>query len=259
MHRTLKLSINKYGSFNMRRAINKIYNSICRRKIARTLPGIMKELDAYKKLSDTTGTQWITLWYAVSGILKHKPSFILESGTGSSTLVLAATVKKLMHEDPTYTGQITSMESIKEWYEIAAKNLPEQYKDVAEIVYGPREEFSFGMFRGLIHGNIPHRNYDFVFLDGPSFKDEKGMSFCADVFKVMEFSEASQINGVIDGRRSAAYVIQSMFGSSAARYYHSMFASRFTIPNVDLKKSEPKHDFSTNIFGKLTFCLYRRP
>ena len=70
----------------------------------------MKELDDYKKLSDTTGTQWITLWYAVSGILKHKPSFILESGTGSSTLVLAATVKKLMHENPTYTGQITSME-----------------------------------------------------------------------------------------------------------------------------------------------------
>ena len=29
------------------------------------------------------------------------------------------------------------------------------------------------MFRGLIHGNIPHRNYDFVFLDGPSFKDEE--------------------------------------------------------------------------------------
>ena len=241
----------------MRRAINKVYNAICRRRIHRTLPGIMQELEEYKKLSNTTGTQWITLWYAVSGIIENKPRYILESGTGSSTLVLSATVKKLMEQDSGYKAQIISMESIEEWYNIAAKNLPAKYRDVAQIVYGPREEFLFGMFRGLIHGNIPENDYDFVFLDGPSFSDDKGMSFCADVFKVMEFSNAKTINGVIDGRRSAAYVIQSMFGSNNASYYHSVFASKFKLPNIDLKKVDPSNDFRTNLFGKLTLTLYR--
>jgi hypothetical protein len=241
----------------MRRAINKVFNSICRRKIKNVLPDIMGELDDYKRVSDTTGTQWITLWYAVSGIMQNKPQFILESGTGSSTLVLAATVKKLMHEDPNYKAQIISMESVREWYDVAAENLPEKYRDVAQIVYGPREEFSFGMFRGLIHSNIPQYDYDFVFLDGPDYRDHKGLSFCADVFKVMEFSKSEMINGVIDGRRSSVYVIQSMFGVSHARYFRSMFASKFQIPNVDLNKISLSNDFKNNIFGKLTFTLFR--
>ena len=50
-----------------------------------------------------------------------------------------------------------------------SKNLP-AVKDVVQFK-GP-EEFSFGMFRGLIHGNIPHRNY-IVFLDGLALRTRK--------------------------------------------------------------------------------------
>jgi len=237
--------------------INKAYNLICKRRIKNVLPHIIDELDEYSKKSDTTGTQWITLWYAVSGILRHKPKFILESGTGSSTIVLAATVQRLMKEDPSYKGKIISMESYKEWYDVATNNLPNKYQEVVEIVYGPSEEYSFGMFRGIIHGNIPKHDYSFVFLDGPSFIDAKGMAFCADVFKIMEFTNAKVIHGVIDARRSSAFVIQTMFGVTAVRYFKSMFASQFSIPKVELDKWQPKNDFTNNIFGKLTFKMFR--
>lgn len=241
----------------MKYIINKIANYYCKFRLKRELPNIILELSEYGKSSDTTGTQWITLWYAVSGILKFKPKFILESGTGASTIVLAAAVQKLMHQDPSYYGKIVSMESYEEWYQVAKDNLPPKYKDLVELVYGPREEFTFGMFRGLIHSNIPHYDYSFVFLDGPSFIDEKGMSFCADAFKIMEFSKADIINGVIDARRSSAFVMQLMFGPRAAPHFKPLFASRFSIPRVDLRKWTAKKDFTGNIFGGLKLSMFR--
>ena len=78
----------------MRRLIQKGLNIFCRNRIERQLPGIREELKAYANDSDTTGTQWITLYLAIKGIMRHKPAHILESGTGSSTLVLASLVQK---------------------------------------------------------------------------------------------------------------------------------------------------------------------
>ncbi len=243
----------------MRKVVQRLYNKICRGRIERALPGIVAELATYSKGSDTTGTQWITLWFAVSGILKQKPAHILESGTGSSTLVLAATVHRLKRENPDYDGRITSMESVKEWYDIASVNLPEKYRDVVEIVLGPREKFEMGFFRGFIHSNIPKHDYSFVLLDAPKFWDENGVAFCADMFKVMDLSDAPVIHGVVDGRASSVLVLQTLFGTGAARYYHSLFAARFSIPRIhfrDTAFNTPK-DFSCSPSGRLSFTKFR--
>lgn len=79
----------------MRKVLQKIGNRYGRWRLERALPGIGHELRAYANGSTTTGTQPITMWLAVKGILRHRPRWILESGTGSSTLVLAAAVKRL--------------------------------------------------------------------------------------------------------------------------------------------------------------------
>ncbi len=47
------------------------------------------------------------------------------------------------------------------------------------------------MFRGYIHSNIPQKDYSFILIDGPAFQDEKGITFCADVFKIMEIFSIS--------------------------------------------------------------------
>ncbi len=244
----------------MRKAVQRTLNVYCRRKIFRLMPHLEQELSAYREASQTTGTQWITLWLAVKGILRHRPTEILESGTGSSTLVLAALVQKMRAEDPAYQGRITSMESVKEWHAIASANLPDKYTDVVEIILGPREKFEMGFFRGYAHSGIPHRDYSFVLLDAPSYSDDHGLSFCADVFKVMDISTSKVIHGVVDGRASSVFVLQTLFGVSSARYYHGRYAASFTAPKInfrDATNNTPRDWFCTP-FGRLVYRKFWR-
>ena len=244
----------------MRRLIQKGLNIVCRNKIERLLPGIREELRAYSNDSETTGTQWVTLYLAMKGIMRHKPTYILESGTGSSTLVLAALIQKMRATDPNYLGEITSMESVEKWYKIAIEKLPEKYSNVVEIVLGPRKKFEMGFFRGYVHSNIPTKDYSFVLLDGPNFIDDNGMAFCADVFRAMDLSNAKVIHGVVDGRTSSVFVIQTMFGFKVARYYHSVFVASFSIPSINFRdpSKKPTRNFKCSLGGRLSFMKFRK-
>lgn len=244
----------------MRKVVQKIGNRWCRWRLEHALPGIGDTLRRYAKGSDTTGTQPITMWMAVRRILRHRPAWILESGTGSSTLILAAAVHRLRREDPAYKGRIVSMESVPEWHAIAEANLPDPCRDVVEIILGPREKFEIAMFRGFVHGNIPKHDYDFVLLDGPRFWDERGLAFCADVFRAMELSNAPVIRGVVDGRASSVMVIQTIFGTGAARYWHARYAAAFALPNIDLTDAGlvTARDFRCSPLGRLSWVRFRR-
>jgi len=242
----------------MRKVIQKAMNRLAKRAIAWRVPDAVAEVSRYSKQSGTTGTQWITLWMAIDSIMKHKPEWILEAGTGASTVALAATLKQMRRNDPHYRGKIISMESLPEWHEVAVRSLPSKYDDVVEIVLGPREKFEAAMFRGYCHSNIPAHDYSFVLIDGPAFQDEKGIGFCADIFKVMELSTCPVIHGVSDGRASTVFVIQQLFGAHVAPYWHGLYATRFSIPKIDPRDASLKtpKDFKTTLTGKLRFAKF---
>jgi hypothetical protein len=243
----------------MRKVIQRTFNLLAKKSIKRQLPGVIEELEQYSKKSNTTGTQWITLWMAIKKITQNKPAWILESGTGASTLVLAATVARLRQQQPDYRGHIVSMESLPEWLETAKINLPEKYKDLVDIVYGPRIKYEMAMFRGYIHSNIPERDYSFILIDGPAFQDNDGIAFCADLFKIMEFSKAEVIHGVSDGRASTVWAIQQLYGHKACRYWHGLYAGHFSVPKINPKEATlntPKH-FKTHLNGLIEFIKFR--
>lgn len=235
----------------MRKAINRILKIYCKFRLKSALPEIEDKLRQYGKNSETTGTQWITLWLAVSEILKHKPLNILESGTGASTLVLAEAVRAIQRDDETYKAKIISMESVQKWYLVAKDNLPDDYSDIVEIIYGPRKKIEYALFRGYVHQNIPDRNYDYFFLDGPDFKDEFGTTFCADVIFVAQRTAKTTLRGVIDGRASTAFVLQTLLGVRSARYFVPNMACRFHFDTERLEKNFNSTDFSAGLSGRL--------
>ena len=235
----------------MRKPLNRVINHVCKKRLFHTLPEIEDKLLAYSKGSETTGTQWTTLWFAVDAILKTKPLHILECGTGSSTLVLAEAVRLLQIQDQSYHPLITSMESVDIWFETAKSNLPAEYSDIVEILYGPRKKFEWAMYRGYIHDNIPDRPFEFIFLDGPGYDDEFGTSFCADVLFVANNSKKERLTGVIDGRTSSAFVLQNIFGVGASRYFLPNMACKFNLDIGRLKKQHISTDFYSNLFGAL--------
>ena len=228
-----------------------LYSLWCRRRLFQALPGIEKEIADYSRRSNTTGTKFPTLWRAVRLILEENPLLILECGTGLSTIVLAAAVKQLRARIPGYAGRIVSMESVEHWFANARKNLPEKYADVVELVLGPRVKYEFLLFRGYCHSNIPPLDYDFVFLDGPSYEDDNGGSFCADVFHVVETSLAPVIRGVIDTRVSSVFVLQKVFGRRAVRYYPFTRTSDFTVKRQPFRVKISSRDFRSNVWGEV--------
>ena len=234
-----------------RKVLNKIYNMLCERWLNKALPSMKEELQEYFNGSSTTGTQPITLWFAVKEILKNKPKMILESGTGASTIVLSLAVKKLKAADPTYECQIVSMESVKDWYEVAKANLPAHHSDIVEIIYGPRQQFDVAMFRGYAHSNIPHHDYDFVFLDGPNFDDDRGTSFCADILYAYQISGKKTLRGVFDGRASSAFVVQTLFGKKSVTYFIPSLAGKFCIPKGKSFETFNTTDFRNGVSGRL--------
>lgn len=235
----------------MRKPLNRIWNYACKRKLISVLPGIEDKLRLYRKSSSTTGTQWITLWLAVNAITKIKPKNILESGTGASTLVLAEAVRVVQERDKNYKPLITSMESVERWCQIAKDSLPSEYSDIVEIIYGARKKFEWSLFRGYIHDSIPDRQYDFIFLDGPDYEDEYGTTFCADFLYVAEQSKQPVIHGVIDGRTSSAFVLQSLLGVKAARYFLPNLACTFTMHPHSIWRSFCSTDFHSTLNGRL--------
>ena len=238
-----------------RKVFNKLLNLVARYRLEKLLPEMRGELISYSKGSNTTGTQPITLYLAVRDILKYRPKKILECGTGASTVVLALALKKLKNDDPSYDGKIVSMESVEEWYKVAVRNLPEKLHDIVSIIHGPRIKYEIAMFRGYMHSNIPIDNYDFVFLDGPSFEDEFGTSFCADAIYVSEMRRDGILRGVIDGRASSAYVMQQMFGLKAVRYYLSLLSASFEIDTSKIRKKLNSTDMVSSVSGKLRLPL----
>ena len=215
------------------------------------LPSMESELAKYFKGSATTGTQPITLWLAVKTILNSKPSMILESGTGASSIVLSLAVKKLKSQNPDYECKIVSMESVKEWYDIAKANLPAHHMDTVEIIYGPRKKYEISMFRGYIHSNIPDYEYDFVFLDGPNFEDDKGTTFCADPLYVYLKSGKKSLTGVFDGRVSSAFVIQTLFGRKSVKYFTPSLAGTFRLEAGKSFEKFNSTDFKNLLAGRL--------
>lgn len=195
-----------------------LYNYYSEYQLFRSVPGLRKIFDDYKAKTNSTGTKFPTLYRAVKIIQKHRPEILLESGTGLSTIVLAETLRQLKARDSTYHPRIISMESIEKWHGMAVELLPDQYRSFVEIRLGPREKYEYSIFRGYCHTNIPNLDYDFVFLDGPSYSDPKGATSCLDAIKVRLSSRTNRIRTVVDTRVSSVFVMQCIFGGSVLKY-----------------------------------------
>lgn len=231
------------------------YHTYCKFIVFKKYPQLVKIIDDYKKLSKVTGTKFTTILMVIKFLEKEKPKYMLESGTGLSTVIYAHVMKELMKKTPNYEPKLISMESIEEWYDLAVKLMPKDYDEIVEIIFGPRKKYEFLMFRGYIHTNIPDYPYEFVFLDGPSYSDEYGSSFCADPLFLIMKKNINKLIGVIDTRVSSAYVIQNLFGLNSLTYFHLARSCNFILNKKNLFQKLNSLDFKYSLNGKIRLNL----
>ena len=232
----------------------KIYslnNLYCKYRLSKLVPGVRRVIDDYSAKTGSTGTKYPTLYHAVSKILTKKPKWILESGTGTSTLVLAEAVLRIKKKDPNFKCKIISMESVPKWHEMAKNLLPAKYNELVEIRLGERELFEYSMFRGYAHSNIPEHPYEFVFLDGPSYGDDKGATTCMDAIKARLMSSQNSISCVIDTRVSSVFMMQTIFGTHIVKYFPFHRTCSFEMMPLKPNPGISSGNFRSGLNGRL--------
>ena len=176
------------------------------------------ELDSYLKKSKSTGCNISDYLEIYRYVRKNKPLEILECGTGASTVVMAYAL--IENEKEGFKGRITSMESINEYLLMAKNLLPEHMSKYVDFVLSPVIEDSYALFRGMRYEKIPmDRNYDFIYVDGPSYICPKdgSITFDFDLIHVLKYSNIN-VSAIVDKRVTSCYVFQKVLGTDKVKY-----------------------------------------
>lgn len=172
----------------------------------------------YLAKSTSTGGEYTDYLALYQHVRTHKPREILECGTGVSTVVLA---HALMENEREFgiVGRIASMEDKKQWLDVAQELLPPHLTRYVDLVFSPRVEDGWYIYRGVRYDSVPDRPYDFVFVDGPDFDSlsDGQLTFDFDLIRVVEKAD-NPVYAIVDDRLSTSYVYQKVFGVSNVRY-----------------------------------------
>ena len=210
---------------------------------------LWKVLNDYMAKSKSTGCQYSDYWELYSFVRKNKPKEILECGTGVSTIVMAYAL--LENEKEGYNGRITSVESVKEYYEMAKEILPVHIAPYVDLICSPLIEDYYALFRGVRYKDVPlDRTYDFVYVDGPSYTapSDGTIAFDFDYLHIVKNSD-KPVYAIIDKRVSTCYVFQKIFGLEKVKY-NALIHLGFAGP---CSKEDIKHfvqKFPSSAFGK---------
>ncbi len=183
-----------------------------RNTIIRKYPDLWLELNDYLAKSVSTGCEFGDYLILYESIKKYKPKFVLECGSGVTTVVISqALLENSKEGNP---GKVVSLEENEMYHKHLLSILPNKYLDFAEIHLRRAVEKTRDMFRGVGYENIPKYDYDFVLVDGPDYMMKPHLSplvFNFDLIEVVEMS-SGPVRAILDTRTSTALVYFLVFG-----------------------------------------------
>lgn len=200
--------VRRYRLFIEKKAKKSIQNNL----------GLWKELENYLKKTGSTGCSFSDYLILYSYIRKYKPIEVLECSTGVSTIVMAYGMME-NENDGGVAGRITSMEESIEYYTAARQLIPPQLSKYIDMVQSQKVEGHHYFFRGVKYKSVPDREYDFVFIDGPttSAPSDGQKTFDFDFIDVVLRSE-KPVSAIVDCRLSTCYVLGKVLGKDKIKY-----------------------------------------
>ena len=192
-------------------------NRIAEEKL-KAIPNLWSEMLQYTHSSDVTGASMSDFLTLYEYVRIHKPTEILEFGTGVSSVVLAhALLENAADGQP--LGRITSMEEDLYWHRKAADNLPDKHREIIDLVHSPKVAGFYKLFRGVRYSEIPDRPYDFVFSDGPERHSPVNNDKLFDLDLILIVLRSNRpIYAIVDNHYLTFYILQKVFGLKHARY-----------------------------------------
>jgi predicted O-methyltransferase YrrM len=201
--------------------LRKIAEIRAKRMLQRNV-GLWNVMQEYLRETKSKGCGYIDYACLYKTIRSEKPAEVLECGTGISTLVIAYALMENDEEtNPpgSRTGRVTSMEEHEEWFEMSRKLLPNKYAKYVDFKLSRTVEDQYSLFRGVRYEEIPHRAYDFVFVDGPNYVSlvDGSATFDFDYIHVLR-SAVRPVGCLIDKRLSTVFALQQLLGTDKVKY-----------------------------------------
>lgn len=167
---------------------------------------LKQHLEEYRARSSSTGTSYSDYLVLYNWIKKYRPKEVLECGTGVSTVVIA---QALMENERDFgiRGRVTSLEEEEKYFEMAQAIFPSDLRVYTDIIHSPAIEDHYHIFRGACYEKIPTREYDFVYVDGPSLGSNpagQDVLINMDFIRLVRFTERP-IAAIIDTRTITCY------------------------------------------------------
>ena len=180
-------------------------------------PALWHDIAEFHGKTPSTGCSFSDLWVLYSAVRRRRPKEILELGPGLSTVALAHALKA--NEQGGCPGRITAMEEEEYYLDQAQRLLPQHLERFVDFRLSPRVERNYHLFRGVAYADMPQRNYDFVFVDGPHHRSPVNDDFLFDFdfITVVQQSDTA-VYGIVDYRLTTCFVLQTLFGLERVRF-----------------------------------------
>lgn len=199
------------------RKFRAVFEYQAKKKIQRNV-NLWVVLKDYLEKTGSTGCSFHDYWVLYTYIRKNRSKEVLECSTGVSTVVIAYAMKE-NERDGYCAGRVTSMEESQEYYDSARQLLPKQLAKYVDLLCSPKVEAFYYFFRGVKYKDIPRREYDFVYIDGPttSTPSDGQKTFDFDFIEVVSRSD-KPVSAIVDCRISTCYVLSKVLGRDKIKF-----------------------------------------
>tara|TARA_B100000902_G_C27299221_1_gene911805 strand:+ start:345 stop:1094 length:750 start_codon:yes stop_codon:yes gene_type:complete len=215
--------------------LRKIADKSDEKKLERIKGGKLKKIiDTARSKSDSTGCNYSDYLNLYELVKKHKPRNILELGPGISSCVLAYALKE--NEIEGYEpGIITCMEESEYYFDNFKKIIPDEYIEVIKPIYSPRKTAYFENNFGCFYSNIPGKNFDMIFIDGPhtTFPEEPEKAFDADLINLIKDKKIKDSLVILDQRVSTLEILNELISGLNLKYNPLKMVSIGRIKNLE--------------------------
>lgn len=176
--------------------------------------GLWSHLLAAHKESSSIGITVLEAASLYTAVLKFRPRFVLELGSGLSTIVLGFAAKRLSDEGS--PCEIHSWEESKAYCEDLLPLIPDCIHPFLTIsVAGPVEKVESPSWSGVRFTPKKYLPYDLVFVDGPEYPEKApsgpglSRSFDADALDVLSMNP-NEFVVMVDGRRQTVEALREL-------------------------------------------------
>ncbi len=154
-------------------------------------------------------------------ILRRRPKYLLELGTGTSSVVIALAINRLQKEDATYTPTFITIEENEQWLNYHEQHFPIELRPLAQIICRPVVGKVIGNEKVACYAEIPIYPYEFIHIDGPL--KLLGAKVSSDLLDI-EPHLANCCYAIFDGRHDSARFAMRHLESKNFSFHRNLYS-----------------------------------